>query len=546
MDWGLAKVLDRGGVADEERSQRSQADDASAIRTAAHRLRRPTSRGPARCWARPAYMAPEQARGELDTLDERADVFGLGSILCEILTGQPAYTGPSGDEVYRKAARARPGRGPGPARRLRRRGRAGRAGQVVPGRRRRGTGRGTRAWSLAGLTAYLAGVQERLRAAELARARAEARAAEERKRRLLVAGLAASVLALAALGAGGGLWLTHQRGGPGGGGTPGRRPRPCTRRRCCSAGPGGTRGRADAAGSRPPRRRGGPRRCSPGPRSGPTCAARSGTSSRRSTASATEAEARLEGPPHASSGSPRSTPTSPCTWTSGGPTASMRRPSGTTGSTWTVSPGRRRRRASPRPRSRPRWWTRLDQWAFVRRVAIPGRLEATPPVRRRQGGRPRPLAVPAARRAGPGTPRTGSGPAPPSGSWPPRRPRGSCTGRASRGWPTHWVISGSGRWGRPAAVRPAGPPGGLLDQPRPRPLADGSRAGPRRPFASAPPPWPSAPGASWPWWLSARRSRGREDGRGRRVPPAPRASARSGPPGTESWQPRGSTDRGAP
>ena len=41
----------------------------------------------------PGYMAPEQARGEIDELDERADVFGLGSILCEIITGEPAFLG---------------------------------------------------------------------------------------------------------------------------------------------------------------------------------------------------------------------------------------------------------------------------------------------------------------------------------------------------------------------------------------------------------------------------------------------------------------------
>jgi eukaryotic-like serine/threonine-protein kinase len=40
----------------------------------------------------PPYMAPEQARGLSETLDERCDVFGLGGILCEILTGQPPRT----------------------------------------------------------------------------------------------------------------------------------------------------------------------------------------------------------------------------------------------------------------------------------------------------------------------------------------------------------------------------------------------------------------------------------------------------------------------
>ena len=58
------------------------------------------------------------------------------------------------------------------------------------------------------MTAHLAGVQERLRAAGLAQAQAEARAVEERKAAASSqAGLAASLLALAALGGGGGLWL---------------------------------------------------------------------------------------------------------------------------------------------------------------------------------------------------------------------------------------------------------------------------------------------------------------------------------------------------
>jgi len=208
MDWGLAKVLDRGGVADEERSLRGQSDG-GPVRT----LRSGSAADESRAGSvlgTPAYMAPEQARGQLDTLDERADVFGLGAILCEILTGQPPYAAPSGDEVCRKAGRADLGEAFARLDACRAEAElvalAKSCLAAAPRDRPRNAG-----VVVAALAAHLAGVRERLRVAELARVRAESNAAGERKRRRLVAGLAASLLALAVLLGGGGLWLTWQR-----------------------------------------------------------------------------------------------------------------------------------------------------------------------------------------------------------------------------------------------------------------------------------------------------------------------------------------------
>jgi tetratricopeptide (TPR) repeat protein len=199
MDWGLAKVLKEGGIADEE-PRHAPADEleVSVIRTVRSGSANDQSQAGS-VLGTPAYMAPEQAGGDVARVDRRADVFGLGSILCEILTGQPAYTGRNNNEIMRRALRgdtsdacarltacgvdvelvalARECLAPEPADRPRD------AGAVA-----------------SRITAYLAGVQEKLHTAERERAVAEARAVEERRRRKLQVGLAAAVLALTTVG----------------------------------------------------------------------------------------------------------------------------------------------------------------------------------------------------------------------------------------------------------------------------------------------------------------------------------------------------------
>jgi len=90
MDWGLAKVLAERESSDQGVLHESPGD---APHTVCGTL-----------FGTPGYLAPEQARGETEAIDRRSDVFGLGCILCEILTGSPPFRGDGPADAWRRAA----------------------------------------------------------------------------------------------------------------------------------------------------------------------------------------------------------------------------------------------------------------------------------------------------------------------------------------------------------------------------------------------------------------------------------------------------------
>jgi formylglycine-generating enzyme required for sulfatase activity len=102
VDWGMGKVLQHGGTADEAHVQRGPL--LSVIETV--RSGQGSQSIVGSVMGTPAYMPPEQAIGDVEHMDERSDVFALGAILCELLTGKPPYVGEP-DELLMMAARAK-------------------------------------------------------------------------------------------------------------------------------------------------------------------------------------------------------------------------------------------------------------------------------------------------------------------------------------------------------------------------------------------------------------------------------------------------------
>lgn len=195
-DWGFAKVLGGGEVG------AGNGNGSEAVATVRSRSGSSSSMTGS-VLGTPFYMPPEQARGKVEALDERADVFALGAILCEVLTGRPPYEPGTEDPIEQAraasldAAHAR----------LRESG----ADQALidlavrclqAQRQNRPRNAGVIAEAVA---AYLTGIERRTHEAQMAAAEARGRAVEEQKAHRLALAVALLILIVVILG-GGILW----------------------------------------------------------------------------------------------------------------------------------------------------------------------------------------------------------------------------------------------------------------------------------------------------------------------------------------------------
>ena len=88
MDWGLAKVMDASAASSAAHRILRQGDiEASSAAQQVSAPENATAHGTV--LGTPGYMAPEQERGEVTLIDQRTDVFALGSILQSLLQEPP-------------------------------------------------------------------------------------------------------------------------------------------------------------------------------------------------------------------------------------------------------------------------------------------------------------------------------------------------------------------------------------------------------------------------------------------------------------------------
>lgn len=91
LDWGLGKLI--SGAPDEEIGRSAD------LRDEADLMLRASTTLDGGVLGSPPYMAPEQARGEIESLGPAMDVYALGSVLYHLMAGVPPYRGRTARDV---------------------------------------------------------------------------------------------------------------------------------------------------------------------------------------------------------------------------------------------------------------------------------------------------------------------------------------------------------------------------------------------------------------------------------------------------------------